>query len=292
MRIEDEAPLTVVAILRGAASIALAGAPAETLAAGDIAIVRGPSHYVVADPPGTAPQIVIDVEQRCTTLRGEPLVQAMDLGVRSWGNDPDGQTVMLTGTYQRAGELSRRLLEALPPLITLASDDWSSPLVDVLAEEIVRDPPGQQAVLDRLLDLVLVTALRHWFERPGAPTPLWFGAMADDTVGRALRTLHNDPGGDWTVASLAASVGVSRAALARRFTDLVGEPPMTYLSGWRLAMAADLLAEPGATVTAVATQVGYHSPFTFSAAFKRRYGHSPRDHRRRSVAEQQPEQAS
>jgi AraC-like DNA-binding protein len=92
--------------------------------------------------------------------------------------------------------------------------------------------------------------------------------------------LHNNPAEPWTVAGLAAEIGISRAALARRFTDLVGEPPMSYLTGWRLDLAADLLREPDATVGAVARQVGYGSPFALSAAFKRVRGVSPREHRR------------
>jgi AraC-like DNA-binding protein len=85
------------------------------------------------------------------------------------------------------------------------------------------------------------------------------------------------------VAELAAAVGTSRAALARRFTELVGEPPMGYLTSWRMALAADLLADPDATVGGVARRVGYNSPFTFSTAFKRAHGLSPREHRQRAL---------
>ncbi len=91
--------------------------------------------------------------------------------------------------------------------------------------------------------------------------------------------MHSEPAHPWTLASLAAESGVSRAALARRFHDLVGEPPMTFLTGWRLALAADLLCEPEATVGTVAGKVGYSSPFTFSTAFKRVRGVSPQEHR-------------
>jgi AraC-like DNA-binding protein len=91
--------------------------------------------------------------------------------------------------------------------------------------------------------------------------------------------LHNNPAHPWTVAMLAAETGVSRAALARRFAELVGEPPMTYLASWRLALAADLLREPDATVGAVARQVGYGSSFALSTAFKRVRGISPQEHR-------------
>ncbi len=134
-------------------------------------------------------------------------------------------------------------------------------------------------MLDRLLDLLVISGLRSWFGRPDAQPPAWFAAHADPVVGVAIELLHESPERPWTVGELAAAVGLSRAALARRFHDAVGEPPMTYLTGWRLALAADLLLEPGATVGAVSRQVGYASPFTFSTAFKRAYGHSPAAHR-------------
>jgi AraC-like DNA-binding protein len=134
-------------------------------------------------------------------------------------------------------------------------------------------------VLDRLLDLLLIAVLRAWFSRPDAEAPAWYQAYGDPVVGRALRVLHHNPAHPWTVATLAAEVGVSRAALARRFTELVGEPPMTFLTGWRLALAADLLRGPDATVGAVARQVGYGTPFALSTAFKRVRGVSPQQHR-------------
>jgi len=98
-------------------------------------------------------------------------------------------------------------------------------------------------------------------------------------VGTALRLIHEQPAEQWTVAELATRTGVSRAALARRFTTLVGEPPMAYLTGVRLALAADLLREPEATLGAVARKVGYSSAFALTAAFKRVRGVSPQEHR-------------
>lgn len=129
----------------------------------------------------------------------------------------------------------------------------------------------------RLLDRLLIAVLRAWFSRPEAEAPAWYRAYSDPMVGRALRMLHNNP--LHPVATLAAELGVSRAGLARRFTELVGEPPMAFLTGWRLALAADLLREPDATVGAVARQVGYGSPFALSTAFKRVRGISPQQHR-------------
>jgi AraC-like DNA-binding protein len=207
-----------------------------------------------------------------------PLEDEMELGVRTWGNDPKGRVVMLIGTYQLEGEVSGRLLRALPTLLVLEHETWDTPLIPLLADEIVKDEPGQEVVLDRLLDLLLIAVLRAWFARAES-TPAWYRAQSDPVVGHALRLLHNNPAHPWTVAELARETGVSRAALARRFNELVGEPPMTFLMGWRLALAADLLREPDATIGAVAAEVGYGSAFALSAAFKRVWGVSPRDYR-------------
>ncbi|MCU1359661.1 MAG: transcriptional regulator AraC family [Ilumatobacteraceae bacterium] len=279
LRIQDEAPLTIVAMVQGQAWIVHDDTEPLSLQPGDVAIIRGPAPYTVADQPDTAPSIIILPGQVCVTPDGVSLSDAMDLGMRTWGNSANGSVIMLTGTYTTDGEISQRLLDALPQLVVLRRDEWRSPVIDMLTDEITRDAPGQEVVLDRLLDLLLISALRAWFARPGADTPAWYRVHDDPVVGRALRMLHDDPARQWTVAELASDVGVSRAALARRFNDLVGEPPMHYLAGWRLALAADHLRKPGATVTAVARRVGYTSPFTFSAAFKRTYGVSPRDHR-------------
>jgi AraC-like DNA-binding protein len=280
VRIQDEAPLELTAMVRGSAWFGWDDGEELTLGPGDIAVVRGPDRYLTADDPATPAQVVIHPGQHCTTLQGEPLEDAMSLGVRTWGNDPHGDTVMLIGAYQMDGEVSQRLLRRLPRALVVRGDEWDSPLVGLLAGEVVKDEPGQEAVLDRLLDLLLIAVLRHWFSRPEAEAPAWYKAQGDPIVGRALAMLHNNPSHPWTVGSLAHETGISRAALARRFTELVGEPPMTFLTGWRLALAADLLREPDATVGSVARQVGYGSSFALSTAFKRVRGISPQQHRR------------
>ena len=284
LRIQDEAPLTLVTVVSGAAWIVLAEREPVRVTPGDVAILRGPDHYTVADDPATVPQVIIHPGQRCETPDGEPLHQAMDLGVRTWGNSPAGETVMLTGTYEFAGEISRRLLRALPPLLVLEAAHSDATLTGLLAAEIVKDEPGQEAVLDRMLDLLLISTLRAWFSRPEGQAPAWYRAQRDPVVGAALRMLQNNPAHPWSVASLARATHVSRAALARRFNELVGEPPMTFLTGWRLDLAADLLCETDATIGAVAEQVGYGSPFALSTAFKRVLGVSPQQHRLRARA--------
>jgi len=284
LRIQDEAPLTVLSMVRGEAWLMPDEGDTVVLRRGDVAVFRGPDHCTIADDPATAPQVVIHPGQRCTTLAGEDIAEQWSLGVRTWGNSPDGVTVMLTGTYQMGGEVSQRLLRALPPLLVLRDDEWDCPVVPLLADEIGKDEPGQEAVLDRLLDLLLIAVLRAWFARPEAGAPDWYRAYGDPVVGRALRLLHHNPAHPWTVAALAREAGVSRAALARRFHELVGEPPMSFLTGWRIALAADLLREPGATIGSVAHEVGYGSPFALSTAFKRIRGVSPQQYRRAAAA--------
>jgi AraC-like DNA-binding protein len=290
IRIQDEAPLTLVALVQGQAWIVPDDVQPHHVGSGDIAIVRGPGHYTVADDPNTPPNVVIHPDQHCTTPDGVSLTQAMDLGVRTWGNSAVGSVTMLTGTYRSDGEISRRLLSALPMLTILRADTWDCPFIPLLAGEIVKEQFGQQVVLDRLLDLLLVAALREAFSRPDVSVPAWYRAQGDPVVGRTLRMMQHDPAHEWTVASLAASADVSRSGLARRFHELVGEPPMAFLTGWRLALAADLLLESELTVGGVAQQVGYSSPFTFSTAFKRAYGVSPREYRTRQLPGARPSQ--
>jgi AraC-like DNA-binding protein len=281
LRVQDRAPLTVLAMVRGSAWVLPAQGEPVRLAAGDVAVFRGPDPYTVADDPATAPQVAIDPGDVCRPLspEGAAMVEGFAEGVRNWGNSPDGETVMLTGSYQLEGEVSRRLLRALPALLYLRDGEWDCPVIPLLADEIVKDAPGQEAVLDRLLDLLLIAVLRAWFARPDGDPPDWYRAYGDPVVGHALRLLHHNPAHPWTVAELARETGASRAALARRFQELVGEPPIGFLTGWRITLAADLLLEPGATIGSVAEQVGYGSPFALSAAFKRVRGISPQQHR-------------
>jgi AraC-like DNA-binding protein len=279
LRIEDEAPLTIAALTAGTAWFGFDDGEAAHLAAGDVAIMHGPDPYTVADDLSTRPQITVHPGQRCTSRDGTDMAEQMRLGVRTWGNAADGDTTMLTGTYMLDGAVSERLLRALPRLIVVRSGEWTCPVIPLLADEIIKDEPGQEAVLDRLLDLLLVAVLRAWFARPDAAVPAWYRALADPVVGKALQLLHHNPIHGWTVDGLAREVGLSRAALGKRFTELVGEPPMTFLTGWRIALAADLLLQPGATIGSVAPRVGYASPYALSTAFKRTRGVSPKQHR-------------
>lgn len=275
LRIQDKAPLTVVAVVRGHAWLQADADPVK-LTQGQVAVLRGPHPYELADQPGRPPQAVIHPGQCCTTLSGRPLQDLAELGVRSWGNSQDGATQLLTGTYQLPGAVSRRLLAALPAVLHLPPVP-GDPLVDYLAVQVQLEAPGQEAVLDRLLDLLLASAIRTWLS--GDEAPGWVLAQSDPVIGPAVRLMHEQPAHPWTVELLARRTGLARATFARRFHDVVGEPPMAFLAAWRLTLAADLLREPGATVDAVARKVGYGTGFALSTAFKRVRGITPSEHR-------------
>ena len=278
MSIRDDAPLTVICQTHGRAAIVGESSGTVWLGPGDVALTRGTEHYVFADEPATPPMVVIHPGQRCSTLSGEDLRFEMSLGVRTWGNSPSGTTRSVICAYEGRSAVSTRLLDALPSVLVLRADEWETPLVSLLAAEAGHEGPGQEAYLDRLLDLLLIAVLRTWFDRDeNAPT--WWHAEHDPVVGPALKLIYNNPDHPWTVANLAAAVGSSRAVFASRFTEQVGEPPIAFLTTWRLAVAADLLRSSQSTIAAVARQVGYSTPFALSSAFKRAYGVSPNTYR-------------
>jgi len=276
--------LTMVVMLRRSGWVVPDGSAPVRLGEGEVAVVTGSGPFSVADDPVVAPPTyIVQADGRCTTGDGRDIGDDLRLGARTCGTGLDEPTAVLSGGFRVRGRVSARLVSALPPVLVVPHEGELCAVLDLTIAEIERTEPGQQAVLDRLLDLLLLTTLRTWFAQPGVEPPAWYRAFGDPVVGPVLRALHDAPARPWTVAALAGEAGVSRATLARRFTDLVGEPPMAYLTGWRLSLAADLLARTDATVEAVAHQVGYGSAFGLSVAFQRVHGTRPS--RLRAVAE-------
>ena len=278
LRFVDGAPLTLCTVLHGSGWIVPDGLAPERLGAGGMLILQGPAPFSFVDEVGTRAQPVESGEGCATPDQGGTVHR---LG---WNDDrasaPDGATTLVVGAYPVRGEIGQRLLQALPAVLRVDTGGTAGAVLDLLAAEVAIDAPGQQVVLDRLLDWMLVCAVREWFERPDGRAPAWYAAHRDAVVGRALGLLHAEPAAPWTVAALAGRVGVSRATLAKRFAERVGEPPLTYLTRWRMTLAADLLVQrETATVAQVARSVGYGDAFSFSAAFKRIRGVNPTEYR-------------
>jgi AraC-like DNA-binding protein len=282
----DQQPLSAIATLEGSVAISLqdadarapaAGPPAtRLLRAGDIALVKG-GAYTIADDLATPNQVVIrdGVKEHIGPADEAVGGVAHMLSSRTFGYRQPGAIVMLHGIYELRGSAGDRLLDMLPDVTFVPAGPRTRGPLELLSVEAERDEPGQDAVLNRLLDLVLVIVLRSWGASTGSELPTWLGAIADPAIGKALAMLHAEPRHRWTTATLANKVGMSRAAFSARFTSLVGEPPMSYLTGWRMTLAADLLRDTDATVAAVAHEIGYDNAFAFSAAFKRIHHHSP-----------------
>ncbi|NGO79286.1 AraC family transcriptional regulator [Streptomyces sp. YC504] len=250
------------------------------LAAGDVLLMPHGSGHTLADSLDTfvpAPACAPDDPRHSTPY-------AFDRVDPTGGSGP--ATVILCGTYQLDPRRTHPLLLGLPERIHLPADDGRGSelrsAVDLLASELGRPRLGSDAAVPALLETLLLYILRIWFaEQPphGGPAG-WAAALNDPQITAALDAIHGAPGDPWTVASLAGRAGLSRAPFARRFAALTGQPPLTYLTWWRMTLSARLLQSTDAPLKSLATQVGYASEFAFAAAFKRTYGVPPGRYRR------------
>ncbi|MEU7579724.1 AraC family transcriptional regulator [Streptomyces sp. NPDC041068] len=252
------------------------------------AVLAGPWEMSCTEGAALELIAVVRGEARITAVPGEPRILHEGGAAVVCTNAPFALSAtepgapeceLITGAYQLDSSVGRRLISTLPPVLVVPAGEECLPIVELIAAEVAADRPGRQYVMDRMLDWMLACTLREWFDLPDACPPAWYRALGDDVVGPALRAMHTEPARPWTVAALAARAQVSRAAFARSFSELVGKPPMAYLTEWRMTLAAELLAEPGATVASVAGQVGYADGFGFSDAFKRIRGIAPSGYR-------------
>ncbi|MDA3627300.1 AraC family transcriptional regulator [Saccharopolyspora sp. WRP15-2] len=190
-------------------------------------------------------------------------------------------TVVLCGAYRLDADRGHPLLDELPDVVHLPARLGRHPrlraVVDLLGAELESPGPGSNAVVSALLETLLLYVLRAWLEdQPVCAGPTgWAAALADPVIRAALDAIHHDPARPWTVRELATCGGASRAAFARRFTALVGRPPLTYLTWWRLTTAARLLRDSDAPLSVVAAQVGYGSEYAFANAFRREFTIAP-----------------
>ena len=200
------------------------------------------------------------------------------VGERPRLGGPGPVASLVTGHFTFGASSRNALLASLPAAIHLPADAAARPplggVVPLIVAESAASTPGSAIALARLADLLLVHALRHWTATTSAGA-CGLRAIADPAIGAALGVLHARPAEPWTVAGLAAAVGMSRSGFAARFAELVGEPPLQYLARWRMSTAARLLSEGQLSVAAVAERVGYANPVAFTKAFARVQGVGP-----------------
>jgi AraC-like DNA-binding protein len=192
-------------------------------------------------------------------------------------NATDLPARFLSGAYRLERARPHPLFQDLPDLVSLpARPDRYQGLqasIDLVLGELGEPMHGRDLVLPALLEVLLVHLVRACLiERAGLRTTGWCVALEDEVVARSLSALHERPADPWTVESLGAHAGLSRAAFARRFTAMVGQPPLTYLTWWRLTMAARLLQTTDIPLSTIAQRTGYGSAYAFANAFKREYG--------------------
>jgi AraC-like DNA-binding protein len=195
---------------------------------------------------------------------------------------PGARSTIVCGAYKLQRNRPHPLLRDLPDVMHVSAVPGRHPglraMVELLGDELETQPPGAEAVIPSLVDALLVYMLRAWL-RGAADAHRWPAALVDAATGRALAAIHAEPSRTWTVGQLAAEAGLSRAAFARRFSKLVGEPPLTYVTRWRMTTATRLLRETDKPLRQVASAVGYGSVFAFAKAFRREYGMTPGDYR-------------
>jgi len=260
---------------RGQAWLRVEGAMQATpLASGDLVILPHGNGHVLADNPKTKP---VPINRLIKGKVSSPC------SVRHGGGG--AQTLMACGSFQFEYVGNNPLLAVLPPLIHIRSgrgqpDEWVEPTRKMLAYEARNPRPGSETLIARLIDIILVQAVRVCVEAQPHDQAGWLGALRDPQIGVALGLIHREPHRDWSVSTMARAVAMSRSVFAAKFSSLVGEPPLTYLTRWRLWKAARLLNEERLSVGETAQRVGYDSEAAFSKAFKRQYGQSPSAYRR------------
>ncbi|GAB7038154.1 MULTISPECIES: AraC family transcriptional regulator [Catenuloplanes] len=244
-------------LLRGEGWLISESAAPARMRAGDVAVIpHGAAHGFGPRP--------------CTLAELPPA----PMGLQAAPTTPT-PVDMICGIYrlERGGSI-HPFLRSLPDVLLIASDGRLGALSELLTDDLDKPRDGMLVTHRALVDLVLVHALRLWHAEHRETAPAW-DALADPGIAAALREIHASPEAPWTVERLSRTAGMSRTAFTRRFTALVGAPPMTYLIGRRLHQGAQLLRETDAPLAAIARRVGYATEFAFAGAFRREFGMPP-----------------
>ena len=257
-------------VMSGRGWLEVDGAPSRLLHPGELALVpHGAGHRLLSESGVPTPGIM-DLDREQVSDRYEILRHGQ-------GGEPTG---MICGAVTFDHPAAHNLVRLLPRLMYVEAmgplqSEWMQSTLRLMAAEARVLRPGGETVITRLADILIIQAIRSWIETDPAAQMGWLGALRDPHIGRAIALIHRDPARDWTVAALADAVAMSRSAFAARFTDLVDEPAMRYVTRWRMQLAMSWLGEETATVGEVADRLGYASEAAFSRAFKRSTGVSP-----------------
>ncbi|MGV8873067.1 MAG: AraC family transcriptional regulator [Rhodococcus sp. (in: high G+C Gram-positive bacteria)] len=265
-------------VVSGRCRLSVPGNPVRDLVPGDFALVpHGRGHVLASDDDAAArAPIVYDFPHEYVSDR---------YAVIRSGSGAAGATLMC-GAVRLDHPAAQQLISVLPALVVVDADSGPrqsrmQSLLAMVADEATALEPGGEAVITRLSDVLVIQALRSWMADDERARSGWLGALADDRIGVALALIHRNPDAQWTVAALAAEVKMSRSAFSARFTELVGESVMRYLSMWRMQIAHDSLKSGDVSVAELARRSGYLSEAAFGKAFKRETGMSPGSVRRR-----------
>ncbi|HEX6150216.1 AraC family transcriptional regulator [Nocardioides sp.] len=237
------------------------------MVAGDVVLVPHGTGHAILDSPGSATTPLFDLPREELSERHER--------IRVPGPGP--VTGLVCGAVSFTGLGVARLIRGLPPVLPAGRGDeaaWVRAAFDVIGAESRSPRPGSDVVTARLADILVVHAVRDWLESR-TPDRGWVTGLRDPQLGRALAAFHSEPGAPWSLESLARKAGMSRSAFAARFSDLIGEPPMAYVTTWRMDVAARLVREERLPLARVAERVGYRSEAAFNRAFRRAHGETP-----------------
>ena len=265
-------------IEKGEAWVTPAGERPTRVIEGDLVLLPLGKGHVIADALGSPVENIGIVA--ASHFDREELV------LRHGGDGP--VTRLVGGFFSFEGSPLPAVMSALPPLIHIPRGDagappWLAAISHFLVAEAQQPNPGSSLMISRLIDLLVIRTLRSWAASE-ANRMGWLGGLGEERIGRVLSAMHADPFRRWTVQSLAEVARMSRSIFAERFTSAVGEPPLRYLSRWRLTIAADLLRSGGLKVTEAAYRSGYASDAAFSRAFKAHFGYAPSEARAQQLA--------
>jgi len=256
----------------GTAWIEIEGTGARVnLSSGDFVILPHGLPHILAD---SSEANAVNVEQL--------LVCRDVLTLKHGGGGPETTTVC--GAFTFENQIGNPILPLLPDLIHIPHEKsergtWIESTLKLLAYEAQFPKEGSGSIIGHVTGIIFVQAVREWIAEQAQGQGGWLGALRDKQIGAALNLIHHKPSKPWTIAKLASEVGMSRSPFATKFTALVGEPPLAYLTKWRMNLAAAHLRDDQLSIREIAELVGYESQASFTNAFKRNFSLSPREYK-------------